>query len=122
MRAVETVPTDGSPDAAARLGAAAHAALEGDGPAVLPTGPGDPAPTADLLAPVDDAVAAVVTTTGSTGAPKAVLLPAHALRASADATYARLGPPGRWLLALPAHHIAGLQVLLRSGRAGAPPP
>ena len=120
MRAVETVPTDGSPDAAARLGAAALAALEGDGPAVLPTGPGDPAPTDDLLAPVDDGVAAVVTTTGSTGAPKAVLLPADALRASADATYARLGPPGRWLLALPAHHIAGLQVLLRSARAGAP--
>jgi O-succinylbenzoic acid--CoA ligase len=120
VRAVETVPTDGSPDAAARLGAAALAALEGDGPAVLPTDPGDPAPTADLLAPVDDVVAAVVTTTGSTGAPKAVLLPADALRASADATYARLGPPGRWLLALPAHHIAGLQVLLRSARAGAP--
>ena len=120
MRAVETVPTDGSPEAATRLGSAALAALEGDGPAVLPTGPGDPAPTADLLAPVDDAVAAVVTTTGSTGAPKAVLLPADALRASADATYARVGPPGRWLLALPAHHIAGLQVLLRSGRAGAP--
>lgn len=88
-----TVPTDGSPDAAARLGATALAALEGDGPAVLPTGPGDPAPTDDLLAPVDDAVAAVVTTTGSTGAPKAVVLPADALRASADATYARLGPP-----------------------------
>jgi o-succinylbenzoate---CoA ligase len=120
VRAVEIVPTDGSPDTAARLGAAALTALEGDGPAVLPTGPGDPAPTDDLLAPVDDAVAAVVTTTGSTGAPKAVLLPADALRASADATYARLGPPGRWLLALPAHHIAGLQVLLRSARAGAP--
>src|SRR3954454_14839863 len=120
VRAVETVPTDGSPDAAARLGAAALAALEGAGPAVLPTGPGDPAPTADMLAPVDDAVAAVVTTTGSTGAPKAVLLPADPLRASADATYARLGPPGRWLLALPAHHIAGLQVLRRSARAGAP--
>jgi len=120
VRAVETVPTDGSPDAAARLGAAALAALEGDGPAVLPTGAGDPAPTADLLAPVDNGVAAVVTTTGSTGAPKAVLVPADALRASADATYARLGPPGRWLLALPAHHIAGLQVLLRSARAGAP--
>ncbi|HWN29250.1 MAG TPA: o-succinylbenzoate--CoA ligase [Actinomycetospora sp.] len=117
---METVPTDGSPGAAARLGALAAAALAGDGPAVLPTGPGDPAPPADLTAPVDDAVAAVVTTTGSTGAPKAVLLPAASLRASADATSARLGPPGRWLLALPAHHVAGLQVLLRSARAGTP--
>ncbi|WP_433788344.1 o-succinylbenzoate--CoA ligase [Actinomycetospora sp. CA-101289] len=117
---MEIVPTDGSPDAAARLGALAHAALAGDGPAVLPTGPGDPAPPAELTAPVNDTVAAVVTTTGSTGAPKAVLLPAASLRASADATSARLGPPGRWLLALPAHHVAGLQVLLRSARAGAP--
>src|SRR4051794_6333675 len=120
VRAVETVLTDGGPDAAARLGAAALAALEGAGPAVLPTGPGDPAPTPDLLAPVDDDVAAVVATTGSTSDPKAVLLPAAALRASAEATQARIGPPGRWLLALPAHHVAGLQVLLRSARAGLP--
>jgi len=120
VRAVETVPTDGGPQAAARLGEAAAAALDGDGPAVLPIGPGDPPPAADLRAPVDDGVAAVVATTGSTGAPKAVLLPAAALRASADATYRRIGPPGRWLLALPAHHVAGLQVLLRSARAGVP--
>jgi O-succinylbenzoic acid--CoA ligase len=120
VRAVETVPSDGGPDAAVRLGDAALAALEGRGPAVLPTGPGDPAPREDLLAPVDDDIAAVVTTTGSTGDPKAVLLPAAALRASAEATHARIGPPGRWLLALPAHHVAGLQVLLRSARAGVP--
>ncbi|GLZ47576.1 O-succinylbenzoic acid--CoA ligase [Actinomycetospora sp. NBRC 106375] len=120
MRAVETVPTDGSTEAATRLGHAAADALAGRGPAVLPTGPDDPPPPPDLLAPVDDTVAAVVTTTGSTGAPKAVLLPAAALIASADATTARIGPPGRWLLALPAHHVAGLQVLLRSARAGVP--
>ena len=120
MRAVRTVPTDGSPEAATRLGAAAAAAVAGEGPAVLPIGADDPAPPADLVAPVDDAVAAVVTTTGSTGAPKAVLLPAAALAASAEATAARIGPPGRWLLALPAHHVAGLQVLLRSARAGVP--
>jgi o-succinylbenzoate---CoA ligase len=120
VRAVEIVPTDGSPDAAARLGALAAAAVAGDGPAVLPSGPGEPAPPTELTAPVDDAVAAVVTTTGSTGAPKAVLLPAASLRASVDATYTRLGPPGPWLLALPAHHVAGLQVLLRSARAGTP--
>jgi O-succinylbenzoic acid--CoA ligase len=119
VRDLETVPTDGSPGAALRLGALAAAAVEGHGPAVLPTGPGEDADPA-LLGAVDDAVAAVVTTTGSTGEPKAVLLPAAALAASAEATYARIGPPGRWLLALPAHHVAGLQVLLRSARAGAP--
>ncbi|MFC5142287.1 o-succinylbenzoate--CoA ligase [Actinomycetospora rhizophila] len=117
---MQPVPTDGSPVAATALGVAALAALEGRGPAVLPTGPGDPAPAPGLLAPVDDGIAAVVTTTGSTGDPKAVLLPAAALTASADATQTRIGPPGRWLLALPAHHVAGLQVLLRSARAGSP--
>ena len=33
----------------------------------------------------------------------------------------RLGGPGTWLLALPAGHIAGLQVLIRSLRAGRAP-
>jgi len=37
-----------------------------------------------------------------------------ALRASADATHARLGGLGQWLLTMPAHHIAGIQVLVRS--------
>jgi o-succinylbenzoate---CoA ligase len=34
--------------------------------------------------------------------------------ASASATHDRLGGPGRWLLALPAQHVAGVQVLVRS--------
>ena len=120
MRTVRAVPTDGSPAGALVLADALARAVDGSGPAVVPTGPGDPAPDPALLAPVDDAVAVVVTTSGSTGDPKAVLLPAAALRASAAATHQRLGGPGRWLLALPAHHVAGVQVLLRSGAAGAP--
>ncbi|OOL29808.1 O-succinylbenzoic acid--CoA ligase, partial [Rhodococcus rhodochrous] len=44
-----------------------------------------------------------------------------ALRASGDATHERLGGRGSWLLALPAHHIAGMQVLLRGLLAGAGP-
>lgn len=59
-----------------------------------------------------------VGTSGSTGVAKRAVLTPTALAASADATHTRLGGPGRWLLALPAHHIAGLQVLLRSLRAG----
>ncbi len=39
---------------------------------------------------------------------------ASALLASASATHDRLGGPGRWLLALPAQHVAGVQVLVRS--------
>ena len=65
--------------------------------------------------------ALVVTTSGSTGAPRAVALTAAALRASANATESRLGGPGQWLLALPLHHIAGLQVLSRSLLAGTEP-
>jgi o-succinylbenzoate---CoA ligase len=70
---------------------------------------------------IDDDVALVVTTSGTTGAPKGALLTAAALTASASATHARLGGPGSWLLAVPPYHIAGLQVLVRSALAGSVP-
>ena len=70
---------------------------------------------------IDDDVAVVVSTSGTTGTPKGAMLTAAALTASAEATHRRLGGPGRWLLALPAHHIAGLQVLVRSVIAGSAP-
>ncbi|WP_029252111.1 AMP-binding protein [Paraoerskovia marina] len=81
-------------------------ALDG-GPAVVAAGR-----TPD--APVPLGTAMVVPTSGSTGEPRAVALSAAALRASADATHARLGGAGDWLLALPATHVAGLQVVSRS--------
>ncbi|MEO6083316.1 MAG: o-succinylbenzoate--CoA ligase [Umezawaea sp.] len=97
-----------------------RAALDGTGPAVLPVPPGQ------VVAPValegwERGAALVITTSGSTGVPKSVLLSAAALRASAEATHDRLGGPGRWLLALPATHIAGVQVLVRSLVAGTTP-
>ncbi|MDT5257477.1 MAG: o-succinylbenzoate---CoA ligase [Mycobacterium sp.] len=70
---------------------------------------------------IDDDVALVAVTSGTTGAPKGALLTAAALTASASATHDRLGGPGSWLLALPPHHIAGLQVLVRSVLAGSVP-
>lgn len=70
---------------------------------------------------IDDDVAVVVPTSGTTGTPKGAMLTAAALTASAEATHHRLGGPGRWLLALAAHHIAGLQVLVRSVVAGTTP-
>lgn len=70
---------------------------------------------------IDDDVALVATTSGTTGVPKGALLTAAALTASATATHERLGGPGRWLLALPPYHIAGVQVLVRSALAGSPP-
>jgi len=56
----------------------------------------------------------VVATSGSTGRPKLVALSAEALRSSASAGLSRLGGPGRWVLALPAHYVAGVQVICRS--------
>ncbi|MBW9121266.1 AMP-binding protein [Microbacterium trichothecenolyticum] len=57
--------------------------------------------------------AVVVTTSGSTGVPKSVVLSRDALTASAMSTADRIGD-GAWLLALPASYVAGLQVLVRS--------
>ncbi|WP_236728379.1 o-succinylbenzoate--CoA ligase [Mycolicibacterium obuense] len=70
---------------------------------------------------IDDAVVAVLSTSGTTGVPKGALLSAAGLLASAHATHERLGGPGRWLLALPAYHVAGFQVLVRSAVAGTTP-
>ena len=97
-------------------------ALTGDRP-VMPhaaTGPVPPIPAHDA-ASLPDSLAVVVGTSGSTGTPKRALLTADALRASARATHATLGGPGQWLLAIPPHHIAGLQVLVRSLDAGTSP-
>ena len=69
---------------------------------------------------VADGIAAVIATSGSSGIPKRVALSAEALRASAEATAARIGE-GRWLLALPAGYVAGLQVMVRSLLAGTEP-
>ncbi|MEQ0563170.1 o-succinylbenzoate--CoA ligase [Amycolatopsis sp. NEAU-NG30] len=107
------VHLDGSPGALATLKAAVADAL-GGGPAVLPFT--DPA-LRDAMAPAEPAepgTAVVIATSGSTGAPKGVLLSARALVASAEATHDRLGGPGQWLLATPAQYIGGLQVLVRS--------
>lgn len=70
---------------------------------------------------IDDDVALVVATSGSTGVPKGAMLTAQNLVSGADATHARLGGPRPWLCALPAHNIAGLQILVRSLVAGYDP-
>jgi O-succinylbenzoic acid--CoA ligase len=101
-------------------------ALAGDGP-VLAVPADDERETALLTTSlrageaIDDNVAVVVSTSGTTGTPKGAMLTAAALVASATATHERLGGQGRWLLALPAYHVAGLQVLVRSVLAGNEP-
>ncbi|WP_233201873.1 AMP-binding protein [Cryobacterium sp. Y11] len=87
-------------------------ALAGNGPAVLPLAPG-----ADAAVDLGDApqrVAVVIETSGSTGVPKRVMLATNALLAGAAASAVTLGGAGQWLLALPVHYIAGVQVLVRS--------
>jgi len=102
---------------------ALRGALSGDGPAVLPRDAG--AVEAQASPPLPDVVAQnvalVVETSGSTGAPKRVVISADSLLASAAASSAALGAPGQWLLALPTHYIAGIQVLVRSLAAGTEP-
>lgn len=66
-------------------------------------------------------VALVLATSGSTGVPKGAMLTADNLISSAEATHTALGGPGAWTLALPAHHVAGIQVLVRSLVAGEAP-
>ncbi|MBV9721710.1 MAG: o-succinylbenzoate--CoA ligase, partial [Mycobacterium sp.] len=102
--------------------AALEQVLQGRASALLPvSADGDRRSTMSVLRvgePIDDDIALVVTTSGTTGAPKGAMLTAAALTASAGATHDRLGGPGRWLLALPPYHIAGVQVLVRSLLAG----
>jgi O-succinylbenzoic acid--CoA ligase len=69
----------------------------------------------------DDPAPLVIATSGSTGAPKRVLLSRDAMRASALATQQRLGGPGQWVLNLPPTYVAGVQVLFRSVLAGTEP-
>ncbi|QRP45490.1 o-succinylbenzoate--CoA ligase [Amycolatopsis sp. FDAARGOS 1241] len=116
---------DGSAEAVSALDSAVAAALDG-GDAVLPLSAGDPAAPALLEAmapdtPVEPDTAVIIATSGSTGTPKGVLISPGALTASAVATHARLGGPGHWLLATPAHYIGGLQVLVRARLAGTKP-
>ena len=116
----------------------------GEGNAVLPLPPAEPAAALrtalEALRPsrlVDESgtlalpggvsvppgTAAVLATSGSTGTPKGVVLSTAALEASARASVARLdaGDADRWLCCLPLHHVAGLQVLLRSRVTGGAP-
>lgn len=104
------------------------AALEAawaDGRAVLPLDPAaPPAARAALLAamgpdePVDDDVALVIATSGTTGRPKGVELTHASLAAANEAVHSRIGrePDDVWLSCLPWHHVGGLQVMLRARR------
>ncbi len=123
---LQPLPVPDGPEALSVLPRLAEA-LAGGAP-VLPHAAGDvPATAPGNPAGLPADLALAVGTSGSTGTPKLALLTATALTASADATHDVLaggdegGDGARWLLAMPAHHVAGLQVLVRSLRAGTEP-
>jgi O-succinylbenzoic acid--CoA ligase len=103
---------------------AALAAAWERGDAVLPVDPRLPPPARavlfDALRPGDDVEpgdALVLATSGTTGAPKGVVLTHDALAASAAATNRRLAVDPNtdvWLSCLPLAHVGGLSVVTRA--------
>ncbi len=69
---------------------------------------------------VEPGDALVIATSGSTGAPKGVVLTHDAIAASSKATNVRLGvrDDDHWLACLPLSHVGGLSVVTRSLHAG----
>lgn len=90
-------------------------ALVSDGPAIALSFP--------HAATTSPRTALIVTTTGSTGAPKEIGLSAKALLRSARASNKFLGAEfgSTWSLLLPLNHIAGINVLIRSLELGTTP-
>ena len=114
MSTLRLVP--GTPDAVL---SALTGVLDGSGTPFAPL-PSDPAAAARVREaaapdrPLEDGSAVVLTTSGSSGEPKGVLLSREALIASAVATHDRLGGPGQWLLPMKPYFVGGLQILTRS--------
>ena len=121
MSTLRLVP--GTPDAVL---SALTGVLDGSGTPFAPV-PSDPAAAARVRQaaapdePLEDDCAVVLTTSGSSGEPKGVLLSRDALLASAVATHDRLGGPGQWLLPMKPYFVGGLQILTRSVVAGLAP-
>ena len=109
--------------------AALRAAWDG-GDAVLPVDPRLPTPARTALLdamaldePVEEGDALVVATSGTTGAPKGVVLTHDAVREAALAVSRRQAvDPGsdRWLACLPLAHVGGLAVVTRALVTGTP--
>jgi len=84
--------------------------LDRDGVVALPDGE-----------PVEEDVAAVVATSGTTGVPKGVELTAAGIEASSLAVSAalRAGADDRWLACVGLHSVAGLAIVARAWHTGA---
>ncbi|MDH5491143.1 MAG: fatty acid--CoA ligase family protein, partial [Myxococcales bacterium] len=70
----------------------------------------------------DERTLAALMTSGTSGAPRAVLLSRRAFEAAAEASARHLGwlPEDRWLLCMPPAHVGGLSILIRCWLADRP--
>lgn len=129
-RPLVRVPVPPGPEGVARLLPALAAALDGSGPAVAPVPTVSATVSNDyvmsLLAAVrpddpleSDEVAAIVTTSGSTGAPRGVLLSAGNLTSMTEHVHGDGDP--QWVSALPVTSMGGINVLVRALASGRPP-
>ena len=101
--------------------AARHALFEAIAPSAV-IGPDAGLTTLSGGIPVEVGDALVVATSGTTGAPRGVVLTHTAVAASAVATSARLdvNSGDQWIACLPLSHVGGLSVVTRALHTGSP--
>lgn len=134
-RALVRIPVPPGAPGVTAVWDALPAALDNTGPAIAPVPVRSATVSDDYLTAViaaarpgaplaDPDVAVVLTTSGSTGAPRGVELTASAVRASADAVARRLGLDIRgtaWVVAIPVTGAGGFNVVARAWLSGNAP-
>lgn len=134
MRPLRRTPVPPGPFGLSALIDAVASALDGSGPAVAPVPTTSVTISSDYVAGIlralrpddpdapleSDEVAVVLATSGSTGAPRGVLLTAKALNALTDSVNGT-GLAPQWIAALPLSSMGGFNVLLRGLAAGRAP-
>lgn len=134
MRPLRRTPVPPGPAGLAALIGPVMAALDGSGPAVAPVPVTSAIVSDDYVASIlravrpddpsvpleSDEVAVVLATSGSTGAPRGVLLTAAGLQ-SLNESVNGPGASPQWIAALPVSSMGGFNVLIRALDAGREP-